>query len=64
MEPPRDSKKSWGIYEEADGFYYYSAEGNPYGPYKDEDLAMDGLDLYERAYEAYDEEIIDPDKNE
>lgn len=64
MELKRDLDRSWGIYEEEDGFYYYSSIGDPYGPYKDEEQARDGLDDYERWHESDDLEIIDPDKNE
>ena len=59
MEPKHDPSKAWGIYEEEDGFYYYSLTGNPYGPYKDEDAALNALEGYIIWYE-----YGDSDKNE
>ena len=52
-EIPRDPSKAWGVYREVDGFYYYySSLGFASGPYETEDGALDGLDDYEKLYDA------------
>ena len=50
-----DYNKSWGVYFERYGWYWYDADGCARGPYDTEDMAEDYLDAYERGYyEDYD----------
>lgn len=54
MDIKKDFNKSWGVYQEEDGWYWYDCYGNPSGPYENEDFANWVLDGYELEYSRID----------
>lgn len=50
----RDANKSWGVFLEEDGWYFYGCVGNPNGPHDTEEKATDALDRYVEEYDRDD----------
>jgi hypothetical protein len=54
-KPQRNYEKSWGVYFEKDGWYFYDWLGDPFGPYKNSYKAWEALDYYATDYLVDDE---------
>jgi len=52
--PECDPKKSWLVYKEKDGWYYYGWTGDAYGPFETEEKAQERLDDYAYDYDTRD----------
>ena len=49
-DPPVDKDRAWTVHEAADGWYYYTDQGQPIGPFETDDQASVCLDDYEATY--------------
>ncbi len=53
-DPIRNRDFAWSVEKDENGFYYwYDWQGNPYGPFDDEDIAYISLDEYAYWYDTY-----------
>jgi len=47
----KDRVKAWSVVQENDGWYYYTEQGDPIGPFSNEEMADLALDDYAEDYE-------------